>query len=490
MELTTTTDQLVEETMQKATDAANAFVKLDQEQTDRIVRAVYEVGFNNRWRLAELAHKETGIGIVQDKVIKNIIASRFVYRDIKDQKTVGIISEDPESQIIEIAHPVGPIFAITPVTNPTSTALFKILIAMKSRNPIIIFPHGAARNCTNETARMCYEAAVKAGAPENCVQWIPKATRDQVLHFMGHKKTAMILATGSVSLVRTAYTSGNPVIGVGPGNVPVYIGKSADVRFAVDQILLSKLFDNGTICASEQAVVASMNNAMKVKEEFIRRGAYFLSPEEIEKVAKISFNLHLKSMSAEVIGKSAPEIARMAGIRVPEGTNLLMAQMEKEQVGIKWPLSLEILAPILAYYEVESFEEGIKMCRRINEHGGLGHTVSIFSNDDEKIRYFAQSLNAGRIVVNTPSSQGALGGLYNGLTPSMTLACGSGGKNYTTDNISVRHLLNIQRIAYRKISFCGEHQQTGETFCCDAHLNIDEIDLKCINRREEISAES
>ena len=485
MDKTDIQDHFVEDTMQKAADAANAFVKLDQEQTDRIVRAVYETGFNNRWRLAESAHKETGIGNVQDKVIKNIIASRFVYRDIKNQKTAGIISEDPESQITEIARPVGPIFAVTPVTNPTSTALFKILIAMKTRNPIIIFPHGAARNCTNETARMCYDAALKAGAPEDCIQWIPKATRDQVLHFMSHKKTALILATGSVSLVRTANTSGNPVIGVGPGNVPVYIGKSADVAFAVDQILLSKLFDNGTICASEQAVVVSMNNARQVKEEFIRRGAYFLSPEEMVKVGKIAFNLYLKSMSAEVIGKPAPVIAQMAGIQVPEGTKLLMAQMNKDEVGIEWPLSLEILAPILAWYEVESFEEGIKMCRRINEHGGLGHTVSIFSNDDEKIRYFAQSLNAGRIVVNTPSSQGALGGLYNGLTPSMTLACGSGGKNYTTDNISVRHLLNIQRIAYRKISFCGDHHQS-DAFCCDAHLTIDEIDLKCMNRREEI----
>jgi len=476
-------DPFVEETIQKALKAAHAFDKLDQEQTDRIVYMVYRAGFNNRWKLAEMAYEETGIGNLHDKVVKNIIATRFVYRDIRNLKSVGIISEDPENMITEIARPMGPVFAITPVTNPTSTALFKILIAMKSRNPIIIFPHGAARKSTNEAARICYEAAIEAGAPENCIQWIPKATRDQVLAFMSHKRTALVLATGSVGLVRAAYHSGNPAIGVGPGNVPVYIGKSVDVAFAVDQILLSKLFDNGTICASEQAVVVSKFNAVQVREEFKKQGAWFLIPEQIEKLGKFAINTAQQSMNPEVIGKPAMTIARMAGFEVPEGTNLLIAELEKHQVGIQWPLSLEILAPILAFYEVESFDEGIAMCKRINEHGGLGHTVSIFSNDDAKIRYFAHALNAGRIVVNTPSSQGALGGLYNGLTPSMTLACGSGGKNFTTDNISVRHLLNIQRIAYRKINFCGEHQR-GEAFCCDVNLTIDEIDENCKKARE------
>lgn len=471
-------DIFVEEILTKALNAAHAMGKLDQQQTDKIVRSIYETGFNHRWDLAEMAFRETGIGNVRDKMIKNIIASRFVYRDICLQKTVGIINEDKENQIIEIARPMGPVFAVTPVTNPTSTALFKILIAMKSRNPIIIYPHGAARKCTSEAARLCYDAALAAGAPENCIQWIPRMTREQVHRFMSHKRVALVLATGSVSLVKAAYSSGNPAIGVGPGNVPVYIGKSADVGFAVNQILLSKLFDNGTICASEQAVVVSHNNAAAVKDEFIRQGACFLSPGQIKKIEKIAFNKTQRSMSPDVIGKPATTIAKMAGIKIPAGTRCLIAQMEKSQVGIEWPLSLEILAPILAFYEVAGFEEGIAQCRRINEHGGLGHTVSIFSNDDEKIRYFAQSLNAGRIIVNTPSSQGALGGLYNGLTPSLTLACGSGGKNFTTDNISVRHLLNIQRIAYRKISFCAEHQD-GNAFCCDQHLTIDEIDEKC-----------
>ncbi len=471
-------DPSVDTIIQKALLAAHVFAKLDQEQTDRITRAVYEAGFANRWKLAKMAHEETGLGIVHDKMVKNIIATRFVFKDIINQKTAGIISRDDESLITEIARPMGPILAVTPITNPTSTAMFKIIIAMKTRNPIMIYPHGAARKCTIEAVRICYEAALEAGAPENCIQWIPRSSREKVLAFMSHPRTALILATGSVSLVRAAYSSGNPAIGVGPGNVPVYIGKTADVPFAIDQILVSKLFDNGTICASEQSVVVSRYNAEEVREELKKRGGYFLSPEEIEKVGKIAINTAQKSMSPEVIGQPPEVIARIAGIQIPKGTRVLIAHMEPHQVGLQWPLSLEILAPILGYYEVDEFDDAILLCKRINEHGGLGHTVSIFSNDPAKIHYFAHTLNAGRIVVNTPSSQGAIGGLYNSLNPSLTLACGSGGKNFTTDNISVRHLLNIQRIAYRKIKVCAEHQK-GETFCCDKNLTLEEIDKEC-----------
>ena len=475
-------DSMVEEIMQKAKAASQHFTNLDQDHTDRIVRAAYAAAFGQRKVLAEMAFKETGIGNVHDKTIKNIIATRFVYRDIRDQKTVGIISEDRKSGIVEIAKPLGPIFAITPVTNPTSTALFKILIALKTRNSLVIYPHGAARKCTIEAARICYEAALTEGAPENCIQWVSKASREQVLGFMSNHLTAMVMATGSVGLVRAAYSSGNPAIGVGPGNVPVYIGKSADVNFAVDQILLSKLFDNGTICASEQAVIASEYNADEVERVFIKKGAYFLNPEEAGKVGKICMNTYLQSMNAEIIGKPAVFIAELAGIKVPPKTNLLIARLMPDQVGIKWPLSLEILAPVLAFYRVKNFQEGIAMCKKINEHGGLGHTVSIFSNDNEKIRYFAQALNAGRIVVNTPSSQGALGSLYNALVPSMVLACGSGGKNFTTDNITTRHLLNIQRIALRRVNFCAEHQ-LAEAFCCDDKLTVDEIERLCAENR-------
>ncbi len=440
------------EIMDKAKRAAIEFRKLDQKQTDRIVKAVYQVGYNNRVSLAKLACEETKLGVWQDKVIKNVIATRFVYEDIKNLKTVGIISEDEENDIVEIAQPIGPIFAITPVTNPTSTVLFKILIALKTRNPIIIRPHGAAKKCSIKASQICYEAALKEGAPKDCIQWIRRSSIEQTLDFMSHKKTALVLATGSVSLVKAAQSSGNPAIGIGPGNVPVYIGKSANVPFAVEQIFLSKTFDNGTVCASEQAVIVRKIQAKEVIKEFKKHNAYFLSEEEIKLLESVAFNKAEKVMNIEVIGQPAPVIAKMANIDVPAETTILIAILE--EVGLQSPLSLEILAPILAFYIVDDFEQAIEMCREINIHGGLGHTASIFSKNEDKIKYFASVMNAGRILVNTPSSQGALGGTYNSLQPSLTLGCGTGGNNITTDNISAKHLINIQRIAKRKVSDC------------------------------------
>ncbi|HCU06187.1 MAG TPA: hypothetical protein DIC42_01195 [Holosporales bacterium] len=462
--------------MDNASKAAEVFAAYDRQTTDRIVKKVFETAFDNRFMLAELAYQETGIGKVADKVIKNIIATKHVYEDIRDFKAVGIISDDPNTGITEIARPLGPVFAITPITNPTSTVLFKILISLKTRNPLIISPHGAARKCSIEAARICYEAAMEAGAPENCIQWLKRVNKDEVITFMAHKKTALILATGSVGLVKAAYSSGNPTIGIGPGNVPVYIGKTADVAFAVDQILHSKTFDYGTICASEQAVVVSRYNADAVEVEFKKRGAYFMSPEEIAKLEPIAFNMSQSVMNAGVIGKPASEIAQMAGFDVPEDTTVLIAPLEK--VGADSPLSFEILAPILAYYVVDNFEQGIARCREINRYGGLGHTASIFSNDEDKIRHFAETMNAGRIIVNQPSSQGALGGTFNALQPSMTLACGTGGKNITTDNISARHLINIQRIAKRKVSICSEHFSKG-VYCCDQYLTSADVMKAC-----------
>lgn len=435
-----------------AVRAGSQFRRLDQRQTDLIVKAAYEAGFNNRIHLAKLAHKETRLGVWKDKVIKNVIATRFVYEDLKNQKTAGIVNEDEEKEIVEIAQPIGPIFAVTPITNPTSTVLFKILIALKTRNPIIIRPHGAARKCSIEAARICYEAALEAGAPEHCIQWIKRSTEEQTIEFMRHRKMALVLATGSKALVKAAYSSGNPAIGIGPGNVPVFIGKTADVPFAVEQIFLSKTFDNGTICASEQALVVRKCHVEETTSELKKRKAYFLNEDEIERLEKVAFNKASKVMSVEVIGQPAPAIAEMAGINVPPDTTLLIAKLT--EVGLQSPLSLEILAPILAFYEADDIDQAIDLCRKINFNGGLGHTVSIFSNNEERIEYFASVMNAGRILVNTPASHGALGGTYNALQPSMTLACGSGGKNITTDNISAKHLLNIQRIARRKESDC------------------------------------
>lgn len=440
----------VREIMDKATCAAAIFSQLSQDHTDRIVRAVYETGFNNRIRLAKMAHEETGLGKWQDKVIKNMVATQLVYEDIKSLKTVGIISEDEERGIVELAQPIGPIFALIPVTNPTSTVLFKILISLKTRNPIIIGPHPKASRCSNEAARICYEAALREDAPEDCIQWLTQASMEETHALMGDKKLALVLATGGSGLVGAAYSSGTPALGVGPGNVPVFIEKSADIDFSVEQIFISKTFDNGTICASEQAIVAERVIADKVIDEFKKRNAYFLSKDEIQRLEAVAFDQKRKIMNAAVVGKSAPEIAAMASITCPPQTRLLVAELEG--IGEGYPLSSEILAPILAFYRANDFEHAVKLCIDLNFYGGIGHTVSLFSNDDAKIKEFASIMNAGRIVVNTPSSQGAVGGLYNTLHPSFTLGCGTGGRNITTDNITARHLLNIQRIAKRRIN--------------------------------------
>jgi acetaldehyde dehydrogenase/alcohol dehydrogenase len=440
----------VNQLMQKAQRAAAIFSQLDQEHTDRIVKAVFRAGFDNRIKLAEMACAETKLGNVKDKIIKNVVATQFVYESIKNMKTVGIISEDEFTGITEIAQPLGPIFAITPVTNPTSTVMFKILISLKSRNPIIIRPHRNAAGCSIEAAKICYEAALSEDAPEDCIQWASDMTREETQEIMGRPNLALVLATGGGGLVKAAYSSGTPAIGVGAGNVPVYIEKSADIPFAVESILKSKTFDYGTVCASEQACVVETEIAEKVIHEFERNGGYFLTGNEIPLVENAAFDKEKQIMNADIIGQPASEIAKRAGIKIPENVKLLIAPLKG--VGKDYPLSSEILAPILAFYVVESHDEAINTCIRLNYHGGIGHTASIFSNDDDKIKNFSLLMNAGRIVVNMPSSQGAVGGIYNTLNPSLTLGCGTGGKNITTDNISASHLLNIQRISRRRMN--------------------------------------
>lgn len=462
----------IEKIVDNATKAARAFCNYSQEQTDKIAEAVFKTGFNNRINLAKLTYKETKLGKWEDKVFKNVVATLYVYMDIKNVKTVGVIAEDKEQEIVEVAEPVGPIFAVTPITNPSSTVLFKILISMKSRNPIIIRPHSSAKRCSVEAARIAYEAALKAGAPEDCIQWIKTSSRDEVRMLMSHNKISLILATGSVELVRAAHRSGNPAIGIGPGNVPVYIGRSADIPFAIEQILVSKTFDYGTVCASEQAIVTNRHNVDTVIREFKKQKAYFLSKDEIKRLEPIAFNKTDKVMRVEVIGQPAALIAEMAGIKVPPDTSVLIAPLE--EVGVQSPLSMEILAPILAFYTADDFESAIELCRQINQHGGLGHTASIFSKREEKIEYFASVMNAGRILVNTPASQGAMGGTYNKLQPSLMLACGTSGKNITTDNISVQHLLNIRRIARRKV--CSYINDNSIHKYLDENLDVDKIE--------------
>jgi acetaldehyde dehydrogenase/alcohol dehydrogenase len=441
---------ITDEIIQRAQNAATAFKELDQPKVDRIVRAVYLAAMDNRVRLARMAAEETGMGFGPHKVIKNVIAGQLVYEDIKNQKTVGVISEDSFSGIIEMAQPLGPILALIPAINPTSTTIFKILITTKTRNPVIISGNAIAKNCVAETARVCYEESLKAGAPEHCVQWLaipnPKTTRE----LMSHPGLALILATGTGELVKASYSSGTPTIGVGSGNVPVYIGVSADIPFAVQNILLSKTFDNGSICASEQAIVVRKKIAERVIAELKIQKAHFLSPEEIEKVGRIAYDRERGLMLAAVVGQPVQRIAEMAGIEVPVDASVLVAKLDK--VSPAQPLSAEILAPILAFYIEETFEAAIARCMEITRFGGIGHTAVIYSNNPERIEYFSRNLNVARILVNTPSTQGALGGMFNTLPPSFTLSCGSGGKNSTTDNISTRHLLNIHRICRRRVN--------------------------------------
>jgi acetaldehyde dehydrogenase/alcohol dehydrogenase len=430
--------------LEDAARSAAAFRKFSQKETDLIVHSVYLAALSARVTLAKMAHEETGIGVWEHKVLKNAIAAQLIYEDIKNQKTAGVISEDPSSGIVEIARPIGPILGFIPVTNPTATTIFKALIAMKTRNPLILCPHQAARRSVAATAEICYVAALEAGAPDHCIQWVDKPVPDLVNELMSNPRLALILATGTDALVRKAHTSGTPVIGVGPGNVPVYIGATADIPFAVRSIIESKTFDNGSVCASEQSLVTKRDVAKAVIREFERQKAYFLTPEEIEKVSRIAFDKERGSMTAAVVGQSVERIAAMAGIQVPPGTVLLMARLSA--VGPDHPLSAEILAPILAFYIEREFDDAIRRCSEITNYGGIGHTAVIYSNTDERVEYFSRAIDAGRILVNMPSTQGALGGIYNSLSPSFTLGCGTGGHNISTDNITARHLLNIHRI--------------------------------------------
>jgi acetaldehyde dehydrogenase/alcohol dehydrogenase len=437
----------VDEIMQRATAAAGIFSQYDQQQTDRIVEAVYRAGFAARVKLARFAYEETGIGRWDHKVIKNVVATQFVYEDIRDLKTVGVIREDTDSGILEIAQPVGPILAIIPATNPTSTVMFKVLSALKTRNPVIVSPSRRATACTVEAARICYEAALAAGAPEDCVQWLGDVSREQTQALMAHPGLALILATGATGLVHSAYSSGTPTLGVGPGNVPVFIDRSADVPFAVNEICASKLFDNGTICASEQAIVVEKALADDVMAAFRQHGAYFLNAAESRQLEALVIDAS-GHMSADIVGRAATVIAQRAGLSVPPDTTLLIAPLDG--VGDDYPLSREILAPILAFYAVEGFDHAVNVCIDLNFYGGIGHTVSLFCNDEDRIKTFSSLMNAGRIVVNMPSAQGAVGRMYNSLHPSLTLGCGTGGKNITTDNVTARHLINIQRITRRR----------------------------------------
>ncbi|NOZ21769.1 MAG: bifunctional acetaldehyde-CoA/alcohol dehydrogenase [Planctomycetes bacterium] len=440
-----TADELVA----RAREAAAVFSQYDQAEVDRIVGAAAKAGAARRIDLARMAAAETGMGVFEDKVIKNMFATEYIYDNIRDAKTVGLVNDCPEMGIMEFAEPLGVILGISPVTNPTSTALFKSLICLKTRNAIILSASHNALRCSIEAAKTIYEAALAAGAPDYVIQWVENPSRDMTHALMTHPEVSLILATGGMGLVHAAYTSGTPAIGVGPGNVPVYIDKSADIAAAVNDVLMSKTFDNGTICASEQAAVVHRDVRKEVEKQFREQGAYFLTAREIKKVEAVAIDREKQSMSPKVVGQGPQRIAELAGIKIPAGTRALIARLKG--VGEAYPLSREKLCPILGFYAVRNLEEGVNLCSDIMYFGGLGHTAAICSQDPNAIEQFSKTLNAGRIIVNSPSTHGAIGGLYNRIHPSLTLGCGAGGRNITTDNVTVSHLINLKRVTKRMV---------------------------------------
>lgn len=428
----------------KAHEAQKVFATFTQQEVDRIVKRVADAAFRESRRLADMAVEETGMGIAVHKKIKNEVSSRDVYESIKNEKTIGIIHRDHASKVTEIAYPFGVVAAIIPTTNPTSTAIYKTLISLKSGNGIVASPHPRATNCTIEALKICNEATIEAGAPQGLIGWISKPTLEATQLLMNHKLTNVILATGGVGLVRAAYSSGKPAYGVGPGNVPAYIEKTANVAKAIKNIVDSKTFDNGTICASEQAIVVDQNVKEITIRELKKNNAYFVEGKEKEKMEKL-ISPTIGQLNPNIVGKSAVEIAAMAGIRVPVDTRVIIA--EEDRLEKSAPFSIEKLSPILALYTASTEERAKEICFGLLDLGGRGHSLSIHTNDEQIAEEYAKILPVSRIMVNTLSSIGAVGAT-TGLKPSFTLGCGSYGGNITGDNISARHLINIKRLAY------------------------------------------
>ena len=438
----------LENAIARTREAQKKFATYTQEQVDKIFLAAASAANKARIPLAKMAVEETGMGIVEDKVIKNNYASEYIYNAYKDAKTCGVIEEDKAYGIKKIAEPIGVIAAVIPTTNPTSTAIFKCLLALKTRNAIIISPHPRAKNSTIAAAKLVYEAAVAAGAPEGIIDWIDVPSLDMTNTVM--KESDIILATGGPGMVKAAYSSGKPAVGVGAGNTPAIIDDSADILLAVNSIIHSKTFDNGMICASEQSVIVMESIYDAVKNEFASRGCYFLDPEETEKVRHtIIIN---GALNAKIVGQAAAKIAALAGVSVPAGTKILIGEVESAELSEEF--AHEKLSPVLAMYKAKTFDQALEKAERLIEDGGLGHTSSIYLDEvtqQEKLNVFAARMKTCRILVNTPSSHGGIGDLYNfKLAPSLTLGCGSWGGNSVSENVGIKHLLNIKTVAERR----------------------------------------
>ncbi|WP_027308132.1 bifunctional acetaldehyde-CoA/alcohol dehydrogenase [Caloramator sp. ALD01] len=440
-----------EELLQKISEIREAqkkFATYTQEQVDEIFRQAAMAANNARIYLAKMAVEETGMGIVEDKVIKNHFASEYIYNKYKDEKTCGVIEKDETMGLTKIAEPIGVIAAIVPTTNPTSTAIFKALLALKTRNGIIFSPHPRAKKSTIEAARIILDAAVKAGAPKNIIGWIDEPSVE--LSQLVMAESDLILATGGPGMVKAAYSSGKPAIGVGAGNTPAIIDEYAHIKMAVNSILLSKSFDNGVICASEQSVIVLDEVYDEVKNEFIERGAYILKGDEVDKVRKIL--LVNGSINPNIVGQSPQKIGEMAGVKVPDNARIIIAEVES--VEIDEPFSYEKLSPVLAMYRAHSFDEALDKAVTLVKHGGFGHTSVLYTDTikcKDRVEKFSMAMKTGRTIINMPSSQGAIGDIYNfRLAPSLTLGCGSWGGNSVSENVGVKHLLNIKNVAERR----------------------------------------
>lgn len=437
--------------------AFQTLARFDQAKIDRICEAMAQAALRDAARLGQMAHEETGYGVADDKREKNRFAAEDVWNYFKGLRTVGVVNETKD--VVEIASPRGVVAAIIPSTNPTSTAIFKILIAIKSRNSIVLSPHPSAAKCIAESARIMREVAIKEGLPAEAIACMSTATIEGTEALMKHKQTAVILATGGIGLVRAAYSSGKPAFGVGPGNVPVFIERSADAAKAVQDILTGTCFDNGTICASEQSVIVDKPLEAQVREQFKLQGGHFLSPADADKVAKVLLTPQ-RTLNAGIVGKSAEYIANLAGVSIPQGTRCLLADCGG--VGRDYPWSVEKLSPTLAFFVVDGIEQGAARCYEVLKYGGMGHTAGMHTRSREAAVRYGAEMPASRVVINSPTTHGAIG-FSTALPPSMTLGCGSWGGNVTSDNVSPIHLMDIKRVAFETRPVASKRPATMAT---------------------------
>ena len=481
--------QEVRDLVEKAKKAQQEFALKSQEEVDAIVKSVAEAGVRNAKRLAKMAHEGTGFGIEADKVIKNVFGSRGVYEAIKDMKTIGVLEVDEEKKTKKIAIPVGIVAGLIPSTNPTSTAFYKSEIALKGGNAIIFSPHPNAKNCIVEAVKVIRTAIAEAGGNEDLVSVITIPTIQATDMLMKHPDVAMILATGGSAMVRAAYSSGTPAIGVGPGNGPAYIEKTADVALAVKRIMDSKTFDNGTICASEQSVMCDCDMEPAVRVEMEKQGAYFLNDEQIAKLGKFILRAN-GTMNPQIVGKSAQVIADLAEIEIPEGTRVLVAK--ETGIGFGHPYSNEKLAPILGFYTAENYVEICELAQKILHYEGAGHTFSMHTKDPKIVDYFAARIPASRIMVNTPSALGGIGA-STGMLPALTLGCGAIGGSATSENVGPQHLINVRVVAEGLLEMDEIRKNTEALIaapCCTgskaADIDVDMLVNEIVKRLQAI----